>query len=294
MPDPEQQFLTLRSGRRLCYAEYGDPTGRPLFYFHGWPSSRLQASLLHQAARDTGLRVIAPDRPGAGQSDPQPDRHLHDWPPVVAELADHLGWDRFLVMGISGGGPYAIACAYWLPDRVAAAAMVSGAPPLHEFPDRSALMFPYRMLLRLRPVAPVLMIPLLPISRWIASLDAHQVPLKWVLKWIDPADREAMARGNDFRQVMASFLEGSIQGGAPLVGDADIYLEDWGIDYSRFTTPIDIWHGGRDRNLPIAMAHEIASRIPSARTHWFDEEGHYSLPMNQARPILDTLVARDT
>ena len=76
MPDKDPQFLTLRSGRRLCFAEYGALDGQPVFYFHGWPSSRLQASLLSALARERGLRLIAPDRPGAGRSDPDPDGHL--------------------------------------------------------------------------------------------------------------------------------------------------------------------------------------------------------------------------
>ena len=290
MPDHEARILALQSGRRLCFAEYGAPDGQPLFYFHGWPSSRLQASLLHDLARAAGLRIIAPDRPGAGKSDPDPERHLRDWPPLVAELADHLGIDRFLVMGVSGGGPYATACAYWLPKRVRAAAVVCGAPPLHEFPDRSALLFPYRLLLRLRPVAPALMILLLPLSRWIASQEAHQAPLRWVLRWVDPVDRAALERHDDLRVIMAGFLEGSSQGGMPMVRDADIYLEDWEIDYAQFTTPVDIWHGALDRNLPIAIAREVAARIPTARTHWIEDEGHYSLAMNKAPEILASLI----
>ena len=291
MPDKDPQFLTLRSGRRLCFAEYGALDGQPVFYFHGWPSSRLQASLLSALARERGLRLIAPDRPGAGRSDPDPDRHLCDWPPVVAELADHLSIEQFLVMGVSGGGPFATACAYWLHERVRAATVVCGAPPLHEFPDRSDLLFPYRLLLRLRPIAPALMIPLIPLARWIASQEAHQVPLKWVLKWVDPADRKALENHDDLRIVMAGFLEGSLQGGMPLVRDPDIYLEDWEIDYSEFRTPIDIWHGALDRNLPISMAREIASRIPTARPHWIEDEGHYSIAMNKAPEILDSLIA---
>ena len=290
MPNRDEQLLTLRSGRQLCFAEYGDPEGAPLLYFHGWPSSRLQASLLHDIACEAKLRLIAPDRPGAGKSDPQPDRHLRDWPPVMEELIDHLGLDRVLVMGVSGGGPYAIACASWLPERVRAASVVCGAPPLHEFPDRSALLFPYRMLLRLRPVAPLLLIPLLPFSRWVATQQAHQVPLKWILAWIDPADRAALEHHDDLRVIMAGFREGSIQGGLPLMQDADIYLEDWDIDYAKLTTPIDIWHGALDRNLPITMAQEIASRIPKARTHWIADQGHYSLAMNKAPEIIDALV----
>ena len=103
--------LTLSSGLRLCYAEFGDPEGVPTFYFHGWPCSRLHAWTMHEAALKQGIRLICPDRPGLGLSDDHPERQLLDWPPVVEELANHLGWEKFHIIGVSGGGPYALVCA---------------------------------------------------------------------------------------------------------------------------------------------------------------------------------------
>ena len=291
MPDSENQFLTLRSGRRLCYAEYGDPAGEPLMYFHGWPSSRLQARLLHESARELGLRIVAPDRPGIGNSDPQPGRHLRDWPPILEEVAAQLGFERFLVMGVSGGGPYAIAAASMLPERVRAASVICGAPPLDEFPDRSALMFPYRVLLKLRPAAPVVMKALLPFCRWVTSKKPDEAPLKWFFRWVSPVDRAALETHEDLQVVIGSFTESLNQGGMPLIHDADIYLDEWRIDYGDITTPIEFWHGGLDHNLPIAMAREIASRIPHAKGHWLDAEGHYSLPINHTRDIVTSLMA---
>ena len=161
----ETCFITLKSGRQLCYAEYGDPEGVPLMYFHGWPSSRLQAFSLDPICREKGVRLIAPDRPGIGQSEPELNRTLRDWPPVVVELADALGIGSFLVMGVSGGGPYAVATAEALPDRVMRAAVVCGAPPLEQFPDRREMMWPYRALLQIRPHAPFLIPSILRFSR---------------------------------------------------------------------------------------------------------------------------------
>lgn len=291
-PDLETQFHTLPEGQKICFAEYGDPSGRPLYFFHGWPSSRLQGTLLHDAGRALGLRIIAPDRPGIGQSSPQPEpeRHLRDWPPLLASLADALGHQRFLTMGISGGGPYALAAAHWLPERVEASAVVGGAPPLKEFPDKSALLFPYRVLLKLRPLAPALMVPLLPFCRFIANQDPSHAPLRWCFNWVAPCDREAINQHHDFQVILGSFLESFHQGGSHVITDADIYTSDWEIDFAAIHTPVVFWHGGQDRNLPMSMAQEIASRIPHAKTHWLEEEGHYSLPINHTAAILRSLL----
>ena len=82
---------TLADGRVVGFCEYGDPSGTPLIYFHGWPSSSLQAASTHALALKRGVRVIAIDRPGMGRSDFDPTRKLLDWPPLVAQVADKMG-----------------------------------------------------------------------------------------------------------------------------------------------------------------------------------------------------------
>ncbi len=119
----------LPDGRELAYAEYGDVTGRPVFFFHGAPGSRL----FHppdDVTRGAGVRLICVDRPGYGGSTFQPDRRILDWPKDVAALADRLGLDAFAVTGHSAGSPHTLACAYCLPDRVKAAAILCGVGPV--------------------------------------------------------------------------------------------------------------------------------------------------------------------
>src|SRR3954452_9759734 len=107
------QKLTLRDGRLLAYQEYGRPGGMPVIYCHGIPSSRVEGDLTIDPTivESVGARVIVPDRPGVGQSDPQEGRRIVDWPTDVSELASHLGASTFAVLGSSGGSPYALACA---------------------------------------------------------------------------------------------------------------------------------------------------------------------------------------
>src|SRR5690606_31033153 len=131
-PPSEALTIALRDGRTLGYAEYGVADGKPVLVFHGSPGTRLQVRAAHRPARARGIRIIAPDRPGLGLSSRLPGRRIADWPDDVCELVDALGIDRFPVIGVSGGGPYAAACAWRLPGRVARAGIVSGVgPPGH-------------------------------------------------------------------------------------------------------------------------------------------------------------------
>ena len=119
------QTVTLRDGRRLGFAQFGSKGAFPVFYFHGWPGSRLEAGFFEVA----GTQMIGVDRPGYGMSDPQPNRKLADWPRDIEQLADHLRLDKFAVIGMSGGGPYAAACAYFLKDRLTKVAIIAGLGP---------------------------------------------------------------------------------------------------------------------------------------------------------------------
>ena len=132
MPAPTRaQTLPLRDGRNLGFAVYGDPGGKPEFFLHGLPGSRLSARIADKVAARLGIRIIALDRPGFGLSDFKPGRTIADWPDDLVEAADILGADRFPVIGLSGGGPYAAACAFSIPYRLTSVAIVSGMGPLH-------------------------------------------------------------------------------------------------------------------------------------------------------------------
>src|SRR3546814_1265419 len=115
----------LPGARKLGYAEGGDREGAPVFYFHGFPGSRLEATLLPAH----GLRLIGVDRPGYGLSSPKPWRKLADWPKDIAVLADFLKLVRYGVVGVSGGGPYASSVAHGLGKRVNALALICGLGP---------------------------------------------------------------------------------------------------------------------------------------------------------------------
>jgi pimeloyl-ACP methyl ester carboxylesterase len=117
MPPLRDDAIRLRDGRRLAYAEWGDPGGTTVFYFHGTPVSRLDCPD-ESVTASSGVRLLSVDRPGIGGSDVLPRRTFGDWPGDVVELADALGVDEFAVVGWSAGGPYAAACAALIPPRL--------------------------------------------------------------------------------------------------------------------------------------------------------------------------------
>ena len=119
----------LPTGRRLAWAEFGAAAGVPIIYCHGFPGSRLEPAFADRTASSVGARLIAIDRPGFGASDACPGRTILGWPDDVRDLADHLELDAFRVLGVSGGAPYALACAYRLEPRVHSVALVSGLGP---------------------------------------------------------------------------------------------------------------------------------------------------------------------
>lgn len=119
--------LVLPDGRKLGYAEYGALTGQPIFYLHGFPGSRLEATALDHVASRVGARIIAIDRPGFGWSSPHKNRTLLSHAQDVEALANHLKLQQYGVLGISGGGPYALACARSLPaDKLRTVSIVCG------------------------------------------------------------------------------------------------------------------------------------------------------------------------
>jgi len=123
------ETMQLSDGRKLAYLDIGDPDGRPVFYFHGAPGSRLEGLMFEELNRELGIRMIALDRPGYGMSEFQESRTYLHWAKDVGELADHLGIDRFAVLGWSSGGPYAAAVAHEIPQRLTVAAIVAGEGP---------------------------------------------------------------------------------------------------------------------------------------------------------------------
>ena len=125
-----QNYITLREGRRLSFTEFGDGQGKPVFYFHGFPGSRLEAKMADRISHQSRIRFIGIDRPGYGLSSCKVARTISDWADDVVQLAVALNIRQFSILGVSGGGPYVAACAYQIRHRINLVGIVCGMGPV--------------------------------------------------------------------------------------------------------------------------------------------------------------------
>ena len=283
------RFYHLSDGQHLAVDEYGDPSGLPVFYFHGWPSSRLQAGGADAAARGLGLRLISPDRPGIGLSSFQKNRQLLDWPPLLAELADQIGVGTFRVLAVSGGAPYALATAWALPDRVAAVAVVSGAPPLPEDLTEPALHGVYRALLRFYRKRPGAMRAAFRLARPFLTIRPPRWAWPWLVRMTSPSDAWALCQPDVFEGSFACYREAWRGSALGVATDAEVYARAWGFAPAEVRAPVRVWHGRDDNNFSWKLAAALARELPRGDFRLLENEGHYSLPIRHYREILEDL-----
>ena len=290
MIEARRHLIPLASGRRVAVLEYGAPDGPPLFYFHGWPAAGVQGAMLDAEARDLGIRVLSPDRPGIGASDFQPGRRLLDWPPLLRELAAALGIARCHVLGVSGGGPYALACAWALPELVEKAGVVCGAPQLAGIGDTRGLQPAYRLLLGLHRWSPGLVRGLfhvlrpfgrIPTPPWLVGLGARFL--------LPASDVAALTAPGSGRLAVNAMQECWRQSALGTFTDAQIYAAPWGFALGEVRVPVQLWHGAEDRSFVPALAAAVAREIPACTFRLVPGVGHYSLPIRHAREIVAEL-----
>lgn len=290
-PETEPEYWEHAPGMRLAWNEFGAPDGVPVFYYHGWPSSRLQARLAHHLAAERGLRLIAMDRPGMGKSTLVLDRKLEDWPELMARFADHLGIGKFGQVGVSGGGPYVYACAAMIPDRLTSSAVLAGMVPLPLTGHGKGGLHPlYRTLIPLRKMPAAFFSLGFRIASMATNGRPDALPMSLLLRSLSEADREIIMHDPGVWPVLAkSFTEGvcSASGGLGVMTDAEIYLRKPAITPEEITHPIFYWHGSDDKNIPATLVRELTTRMPQSTLEIVDGLGHFSLAMLRAGKALD-------
>lgn len=289
----KQEFVTLQGGAVVAFQEYGDANGVPVIFCHGWPSSCTMAQLTDEPARELGVRIISPDRPGISGSSLQPDRKLADWPRVVEGVLDHLGIGEFRALAISGGAPYAYATAATMPERVRAIAIVCGAIPMAELEDKTGLLPLYRWMLALYRWRPQLLRKLFSMARPVLAVrpPLRLRPLFLKMLMLRPCDAESLRDAAAFEAIFESqrrAWRGSAEG---VMADAQIYAQPWGFSLEDIRVPVRLWHGTQDRAFSIALAKEVAERMPNCKARLIDDAGHYSLPIRYMRDILKDLIS---
>lgn len=272
MPEPPETARTLQVGaHRIGVAEYGAPGGRPVLFFHGTPGSRLQAAVGSQLATEAGARLIALERPGYGLSSPPLLRSISEWPDVVASALDQMGVDRCAVLGVSGGAPFALACAATLPSRISGVAAVSPFFwPAAE--DRRQMRGGNRLAFALAAKAP----SLVRISMGAMARATQRPERTEKLMRREMANRTGW--GEDHLRVQVTdTVESFRQGAAAAAAELALLVHPWPFAPSDVAVPVAIWHGRQDRNIPMASSRRAAAHLPTAELQEVDG-GHYPAP----------------
>jgi pimeloyl-ACP methyl ester carboxylesterase len=280
MPVPplplNESVARLPGGRLLGYAEFGVPDGDVVLWFPGTPGARKQlppATPEEAVARN--LRVICIERPGTGISTPYVYDSMLDYAADMADFADVLGIERFGVAGLSGGGPYVLACAYALPDRVVLACVLGGIGPTRgpeTCPGYTRMLAPFSPVLHLTkgPLA-FLINAALPSVRLFASTGADLYA-----KIAPPPDRPVL-RQDDFKAMFVQDLSHALQHGirAPVL-DLYLFSRDWGFSLKDIRVPVRFWHGDADLIVPLSHSILQSELVPNSQLTIVPGGGHFS------------------
>lgn len=265
--------MTLPDGRRQAYQVLGDLNGRGLIVLHGTPGSSRQLAGLDRHAAERGVALIAPDRAGYGGSDYDPARTIASSARDIASLITHLAQGGCAVIGMSGGGPTALACGVVAADQVSAVATVGGVGPLVPRdpalpPDRLVIKTARRSAAGTRALFAAMT---------LAGLRPEQA-LDSFAKLLAEPDAHLLREDSQLR---AGFLD-DIGHPSPTTARAAardflLFAREWDVDLAEMGVPAQIWHGTQDRNVPVQHARVIAARCPAARLHIVDGGGHMLL-----------------
>jgi len=277
-----EQALTLPDGRTLAFTEIGDPTAPVVFYFHGAPGGRLELAQFDGQFAAAGVRLITPDRPGYGGSDPLVGRSTAAWTDDVTALADHLGTERFGVIGLSSGGPYAVACTALLPERVTGAVIAAGNTDMSWPPATDGYLD--------REVE-------------IMALNDEGAAVRYCEEHfgadgsrffegemdLGAADNAYLADETNATALFTSMGEAFRQGVTGYAHDITVQGRPWSFDPATITAPVIVAHGDDDQLVPRSHSRHTAELIPGAELRIIDGCGHLSLSCKLPALAAETL-----
>ena len=275
------QSLLLGNQYQLAWAEYGLPEGEPVFYFHALSGSRLEACPADAIARDLGIRLIVPERPGYGDSDPQENFSLLDWSDVISQLADRLNLSRFSIIGFSAGGLYALACAHKIPERIKHVTLVGALAPFETDVMQEHFNATFKPLFELAAADPAAARQVL--SQLASSAEA----LLEVMQSEFPASDNAIFAQTHHRQNCLQNLTLALeQGVSGIVNDLRCIVLARPFELNDIQLDIDIWHGRDDKNVGFAVAEYLVKVLPNNVSHLLENKGHCFI-FEQWRDILE-------
>ncbi|GCA97592.1 alpha/beta fold hydrolase [Mycolicibacterium sp. NCC-Tsukiji] len=289
--------IAVGEDRQIGFAEFGNPQGRAVFWLHGTPGARRQIPTEARSfAARKNIRLIGIDRPGIGSSTPHQYENVLGFTDDLRTIADTLGINRFAVIGLSGGGPYTLATAAAMPDRVVMAAVLGGVAPLiGEDGISSGLMELAKIV---RPIIEVADTPI----RWVAGsliklIGPFGSPALDLYARISPdGDRNLLSRPEFKAMFLDDLLNGSRKQLAAPFADIVVFARDWGFRLEDIKVPVRWWHGDADHIVPYAHGQHAVARIADAEMYTLPGESHLAglgVPEDILTKILEVWDAAD-
>jgi pimeloyl-ACP methyl ester carboxylesterase len=283
--------IAVGDDRQIGFAEFGDPQGRAVFWLHGTPGARRQIPMEARVyAEQRQIRLIGVDRPGIGSSTPYQYDTVLAFADDMRTIADTLGIDKMEVIGLSGGGPYTLACAAAMPDRVVAAGVIGGVAPTM---GSDAIAGGVMGSVGLR-VAPLLQAAGGPIglaaSVLIRLIRPLASPAADLYGRVSPeADRRLLARPEIKAMFLDDLLNGSRKQMAAPFADVVVFARDWGFRLDEVKVPVRWWHGDHDHIVPFEHGQHVVAKLPDVELYHLPGESHLA-GLGRAEEILATMV----
>lgn len=286
------ELVPLPDGRQLEVLVTGDRTGLPVVSHGGTPSGPVPDPHAAAAVASAGLCGVFPARPGYGRSTPHPGRTVGDVAADTAAVLDHLGLDRFVTVGASGGGPHALACAALLPARCLAAATIAGVAPfdaegldfLAGMGEENVVEFGLALQGRAA-LEPYL-------AQEVAGLGDVTVDSVVTMfgSLLPPVDREVLT--GDYAEVFVASTVKAFESGLYGWLDDDLaFTTPWGFELTEITVPVTVWQGAQDMMVPFSHGTWLAAHLPTAQARLYEDHGHLSLAVAHLDTILRELAA---
>lgn len=282
--------IAVGSDRQVGFAEFGAPQGRAVFWLHGTPGARRQIPTEARLySEDHNIRLIGIDRPGIGSSTPHRYSCILAFADDLRTIADTLGIDKMAVVGLSGGGPYALGCAAALGDRVVVAGILGGVAPTRgpEAIGGGAMELGVR-------VAPLLKYAGSPLrvgaSMLVQSIRPFASGALYAYAAVSPeADRHLLLRPEFGAMFLDDLLNGSRKQLDAPFNDVILFARDWGFRLDDVKVPVRWWHGDHDHIIPFSHGQHMVSLLPDAELFRLPEESHLA-GLGRGEEILSTLM----
>jgi pimeloyl-ACP methyl ester carboxylesterase len=283
--------IVLKDHRILGFAEYGDPKGFPIIYFHGGQESRYSSAFMDKIAKELKIRIISPERPGIGLSTYQENRRFSDWGTDVSELVDSLSLETFSLLGLSGGAPHLLSCLLSNGLKIHNSAIVSGTTPYDYKGTLKGMWFPVKAIHWLAAKRDDKQLCKFIRNDFIELSKHPEKRMKQFLNYLPKPDRKLLSQNPEFGW---GFIKGSLesysQGIEGVVQEWKLYVSDWGLDLHKIKKHVQLWYGAKDVMAPKYRGLYYERTLANSTLNLIENEGHFSLIRNRLEIILSDLL----